>query len=77
MSLSQDIGGTHTVGHSAEISPGNSGGPLVDECGRVVGVNTFAVVDGAQAKYALSSADLAAYLKQNGITARVRNDPCS
>lgn len=77
MALSQDIGGMHTVGHSAEISSGNSGGPLIDECGRVVGVNTFAVVDGAQAKYALSSADLAAFLKKNGVIARVSNDPCS
>jgi hypothetical protein len=28
------------VQHSAQINPGNSGGPLVDACGRVVGVNT-------------------------------------
>lgn len=28
------------VQHTAPINPGNSGGPLIDACGRVVGVNT-------------------------------------
>ena len=30
-----------TVQHNAPINPGNGGGPLLDECGTVVGVNSF------------------------------------
>lgn len=29
--------------HSAKISGGNSGGPLIDQCGRVVGINTYTI----------------------------------
>ncbi len=29
------------IQHDAKISPGNSGGPLIDEAGRVLGVNSF------------------------------------
>jgi hypothetical protein len=32
------------IQHTAEISPGNSGGPLFDECGTVIGMNTFTTV---------------------------------
>lgn len=37
----QAIDGVSALLHTAKISRGNSGGPLVDECGRIVGINTF------------------------------------
>lgn len=35
-------GDLRLIEHSAPVNPGNSGGPLVDRCGRAVGVNTQA-----------------------------------
>lgn len=40
--LRADAGPVQVLQHSAAINPGNSGGPLLDACGRVVGVNTSA-----------------------------------
>ena len=57
--------GLKQIAHSASILRGNSGGPLVDLCGRVVGVNTFFTVDQEQSgrlNYALSAGDLGTFL---------------
>jgi S1-C subfamily serine protease len=60
--------GTNAILHEAAVLQGNSGGPLVDACGRVIGVNTFIAVDKEQSarnNYALASADLVAFLSRN------------
>ena len=61
---------TRVVAHTALISPGNSGGPLVDSCGRVVGVNTFGKLDAetlTRVNFALDGADLLTFLAGLGI----------
>lgn len=42
------VGGGIAIAHTASILQGNSGGPLTDACGRVIGVNTFIAVDQEQ-----------------------------
>ena len=38
-------GNTKAIVHNANISGGNSGGPLIDENGNVIGLNTYSIVD--------------------------------
>jgi hypothetical protein len=45
------------------ISPGNSGGPLVNQRGELVGMNTMTLVIGQNLNFAISSLDVAEALK--------------
>ncbi|WP_332819747.1 S1C family serine protease [Sphingopyxis sp.] len=40
LSNTQSVDGVAMLIHTAKISRGNSGGPLVDQCGRITGINT-------------------------------------
>ena len=78
--------GNNILAHSAEVFPGNSGGPLLNECGQIVGINTFIIwsttsVDstGPQVKtdFALPADDLALFLKSEQITLAPASKPCN
>jgi S1-C subfamily serine protease len=58
--------------HSADIAQGNSGGPLMDICGRVVGVNTLVLQEEVDKQnyhtsWAISGGSLLKFLETNGI----------
>lgn len=68
-----------SVLHTAPIARGNSGGPLLDQCGRVLGVNSFgAESDGADGEFyfAVSNRELLPFLRDNGVEPRVSTQPC-
>src|SRR5204862_6159536 len=48
---------------TASISPGNSGGPLIDMQGQIVGLNTLIVSGGNNLNFAISVNDVRALLK--------------
>ncbi|WEK47598.1 MAG: serine protease [Candidatus Andeanibacterium colombiense] len=68
-----------TILHTAPIGKGSSGGPLLDNCGRVIGVNSFgAESDGSDSEFyfAVSNRELLPFLRANGIVAQVNSLPC-
>ncbi len=48
------------------LNPGNSGGPLLNNDGKIVGVNSSSSPDYASANYAISAEDVRAFLNQKG-----------
>jgi len=62
------------IQHQAPISPGNSGGPLLDACGSAIGINTaVAVGEGVQGiSMSLGSQWLAGQIKASGSDVRLK-----
>ena len=67
--------GVERIETNAEVHHGNSGGPLVDEDGNVIGVNTNFMTDGVQtAYYAINSSELINFLDRNNIPYETADD---
>ncbi|NNM76051.1 trypsin-like peptidase domain-containing protein [Sphingomonas sp. ID1715] len=68
-----------TVLHDAAIGRGNSGGPLVDACGRVVGINSFVSnSEGVDAVFgfAVSVREILPFLREANVKPHVTGLPC-
>ncbi len=68
-----------TINHQAVISSGSSGGPLVDECGRVLGVNSWHV-SGADTRetrgVSTRATQLLQFLDEAGVTPTLSDERC-
>lgn len=68
-----------TINHQAVISSGSSGGPLLDECGRVIGVNSWHV-SGADTRetrgVATRAPQLLDFLDLAGVTPTLSDERC-
>lgn len=79
MAIQNRSTGIPTIAHNAPISGGNSGGPLVDSCGRVVGINTYIRVStdqGTNAGYALGTEGILKFLNKHGVSVKTQSSAC-
>ncbi len=70
-----------TILHTAQLGAGNSGGPLLDTCGRVLGINSFGTVsnNGTDSSFffAISMRELQPFLKNARVMPHLASLPCT
>ena len=64
----RELDGVVYVQHDAAISSGNSGGPLINEFGEVIGINTMTLVDSQNLNFAISAKELDSLSYENTYT---------
>ena len=67
---------TAFIQHQVPISPGNSGGPLIDACGSVIGINTLAALGTGSIFGSVSSRELIELLHLRSLDAIVVGSRC-
>lgn len=68
-----------TLLHTAPIGAGNSGGPLLDGCGRVIGINSFGTVSqdaDSEFYFAASMREVSRFLLKAHVKAQTTGAPC-
>jgi len=73
------INGITLLLHTAQIARGNSGGPLLDQCGRVVGVNTLITHNDegdSSFAFAVSNRELTQFLREANQPFQAIDSPC-
>src|SRR3954452_23646843 len=79
ISAERDLDGVSAWLHTAAIAQGNSGGPLLDECGRVIGVNAYVTDSGggnSPFAFAIASSELVSFLHKRGQSFQQIGNPC-
>jgi len=64
------------IAHTADLNPGMSGGPLVDRCGRLVGLNTAFLTGANGANIAVGVADVRRLAKELGADIETDGGAC-